>query len=560
MKKILLSLLIIILLPVMKINANEDKNRFFSYIYYEKKENNYKTAEIKGYFESNETYVFFALENKFLNYGGNEDIIIKKGLKVTCNKEIKYYDLFYTSSSSFQSIYLSYYEQSDYEQYLKNNLYYFNYQLFNDFIDYFNLNINYGNKKNFVKNKNDYYYESIDINLDSNFTYFNYILQSLKLFNFYELEELNLKPAISGVDTIINNVSNPYTLEEIKEYANLKSFDEYDGDITNKIKIKEDTYSNNKNILGTFYLLFESTNSYGLSTEYKLLIYNKDFDKPVISGPDSTTISYKNELNIEELLNKFTVSDNYDKNLKINIESNNYQKNKVGTYDIILSASDSSANKKEFIHKVLCVDDIKPYFKDNTNGVIELNFKDEINNDILLTNLEAYDEIDGNITSKIKIISNTIKEGIIGNYTVIYEVTDKNNNKETYERKFNIITTTYPTFYASKNLISIENINKLSTDDIVTIISNYENIKVKKYEILENEYLGNENKIGIYKIKLKITNEHDEDIIYTRDINVFEKKEENNNNYLSLIITSISLFLLIIILIKLLIINKRKKI
>ena len=560
MKKILLSLLIIILLPVMKINANEDKNRFFSYIYYEKKENNYKTAEIKGYFESNETYVFFALENKFLNYGGNEDIIIKKGLKVTCNKEIKYYDLFYTSSSSFQSIYLSYYEQPDYEQYLKNNLYYFNYQLFNDFIDYFNLNINYGNKKNFVKNKNDYYYESIDINLDSNFTYFNYILQSLKLFNFYELEELNLKPAISGVDTIINNVSNPYTLEEIKEYANLKSFDEYDGDITNKIKIKEDTYSNNKNILGTFYLLFESTNSYGLSTEYKLLIYNKDFDKPVISGPDSTTISYKNELNIEELLNKFTVSDNYDKNLKINIESNNYQKNKVGTYDIILSASDSSANKEEFIHKVLCVDDIKPYFKDNTNGVIELNFKDEINNDILLTNLEAYDEIDGNITSKIKIISNTIKEGIIGNYTVIYEVTDKNNNKETYERKFNIITTTYPTFYVSKNLISIENINKLSTDDIVTIISNYENIKVKKYEILENEYLGNENKIGIYKIKLKITNEHDEDIIYTRDINVFEKKEENNNNYLSLIITSISLFLLIIILIKLLIINKRKKI
>lgn len=339
----------------------------------------------------------------------------------------------------------------------------------------------------------------------------------------------NYKAAVTGKDIIINNVSNPYTIEQIFQIANIKAIDPYDGDITHQIELINDTYSSNKNKVGQFSLHYQVTNSAELTTTYVLTIYNVDITKPIITGPLTQTISYRQQLTIEDIIAMYTVEDNVDTSLTLQLEETNYIENKVGEFYFIFSATDSSNNKAEITHTLTVIDDIKPYFIDENENKIQINFKEKITNELLLLGLSAYDEIDGNITKNIKIISNPLKN-VLGQYEVKYEVTDKAGNKTTHTRIYEVITTDYPQFYVSYNLISIEDVNSLTVEQIVNIIANYEQIEINNYEILIDEYTINKNKPGKYLVQLKVINNDNTETIISRTINVFNKEELINKS------------------------------
>lgn len=338
--------------------------------------------------------------------------------------------------------------------------------------------------------------------------------------------------AISGEDLIITNVDEPFEVEDIIKIANIKAYDDYDGDITDKIKYDASNYINNKKKLGTYDIVFEVENSSKIKTTYILKVRVIDLTKPTIPGPDQLEYSYKKNKTIEDVLNLYTVKDNCDNNIKLEILENNINFKKPGQYNLILKAKDNSNNETTKNVKVNILDDVKPVIIDENKGFIEINYKEKITNGLLLLGLMAEDEIDGDLTNNIKVIKNNIKSKI-GEYEVLYEVEDKAGNKTSYTRVYKVISTDKPQFYVSKDLLTIEDINAMNNDQLAEILANIYNINMESYEIINNDYENNESNPGVYNLSVKVNDIYGNEHIINKNIRVFNQKELNNetNNF-----------------------------
>lgn len=354
--------------------------------------------------------------------------------------------------------------------------------------------------------------------------------------------DFNVKPAISGIDSVVNNIDKPYTIEEIRNIINLHAFDEYDGDITSKIVIKNDNYTPNKNKVGVFDVEFSVTNTSNLTTTYKVNIVNKDFTKPVITGPDELEYSYKEQITLEEIKNLYSATDNYDTN--INIQINQVDITNVGSYTLEVIAKDSSNNETKKAILLNIIDDVKPVITDLTDGQIKINYKDKITNELLLLELTATDEIDGDLTNRIKIIENNIINKI-GKYKVKYEVKDNSGNTTIIERTYEVFSIDVPQFFVSKNVLSIEEVNKMTIEELAEVLSKINNIELQSFEILKDEYTGNENKEGVYQLSIKIIDTNNNEFVIDQIVKVFSKNQTNKFNYKPLLIGVSGLLILI---------------
>lgn len=354
------------------------------------------------------------------------------------------------------------------------------------------------------------------------------------------------KPALSGKDTVINNIDRPYTTAQIRSLANLKAYDDYDHDITNKITIKEDKYTPNNTKLGTFQITFTVTNTMGLSTDYVLNVRNMDFTKPIITGPTTKTINYKTSFDIEEIKSQIVVSDNSGEEVPLLSKDNNYVKDVPGTYTFNFEAKDKSGNISKHVFTLKVIDETKPVISDESVGKIEINYKDKITDELLLSGLSANDEIDGNLTSKIKIVTNQVKN-TLGTYVVTYQVSDNSGNIESYERTFEVVSYDYPSFWVSKNLVSIEDVNEMSLEQLATLFASYEGVELLSFEVLEDNYTNMSKVPGKYKVILKIVDINYNEFIIEKEINVVTKtniyKPKNVGLILSITaLTSVLLF------------------
>lgn len=337
------------------------------------------------------------------------------------------------------------------------------------------------------------------------------------------------RAAISGEDLVITNVDKPYTTEEIIEYANITAIDEYDGNLTDSITYDDKNYIENKHKIGTYQIKFSVKNSSNKTTEYILNVQVVDFKAPEIDGPTKLEYSYTSNITKEDIKSNYTVSDNYDKDVDLEVDLNNSNFKIPGTYEIILKAEDSSKNKTEEKIQIVIKDDVKPAINDENVGVITINYKDKITDELLLIGLSANDEIDGDLTNKIKVVKNDIGKEL-KEYTVKYEVSDKAGNITTYTRIYKVISEDLPIFYVSKNVLTIEDVNSMSIDQIIYLLTKLNKIEVDSYEVLTNEYENNENIPGTYKLSVIVKDNFGNERIIEKNIKVFNKSEINNSH------------------------------
>lgn len=354
----------------------------------------------------------------------------------------------------------------------------------------------------------------------------------------------NMKLLIEGNNhAIVNNIDSPYTIAEIKEVIDLVAYDEYDGFLTNQIEVKDDNYTTNKNKVGQFKIVFFVKNSSDKSVEFTLNVINKDLTAPTINGPANLSFNYREEIKIEDILSEYTVTDNYSTNLGLELESGYNFVNTVGTHSLVIFAKDEAGNRTTKTILVKITDDVPPKFDDENEGSITINYKDQISDEILKLGLTANDDIDGDITSYIVVISNNIKKEV-GSYTVVYEVIDKAGNKTTYSRTYNVISQDIPAFYISNNVLTIEDINNMTIEQLIDLLALVSNIEVDSYEVLVNEYEGNESIVGNYKLSVKIIDKEGNSHIIDRNINVFERSKESNNNHVIYFGITVSLLII----------------
>lgn len=144
------------------------------------------------------------------------------------------------------------------------------------------------------------------------------------------------KPRIEVEDQEIKACSNVKEIE-----VNVKAFDNYDGDITDKIiqEIKDDE------------IIFSVEDSSGNLTTISVPIKIYDDEKPTITLNGNNPLYIKLNSNYEEL--GATASDNCDGDISENIEiTGDIDTSKTGEYQITYSITDENGNQNSVIRRI----------------------------------------------------------------------------------------------------------------------------------------------------------------------------------------------------------------
>ena len=335
----------------------------------------------------------------------------------------------------------------------------------------------------------------------------------------------NLYPLVNCEEAYYyTSYSDNISVEGLKNC--LYAFDDADGDVTDRIVISEDSYTENAAIIGSYPVSFSVSDISGNVTTLTINIVVRDWDVPIITGPDVLEIEPNQLLTEEHLLSKLSAYDEYDGLLTSNIEiiRNDYTANYSvkGIYQVEFQVSDSSGNIG--LHTINI--DVKDRTAPVITGPTTIN---KPNNTILPLNeivnqYEAEDNVEGDITDWIEIIDDnySLHPNRVGTHTITLLVSDCEGNTTTLTVAIVVYDATAPVFMIDINKITVtvENDGILLCD----LLTQLELLGKKEIggviEIFNDEYSGNEKTPGTYGVVFKVAGEY-----HKLEITVNEKEE-----------------------------------
>jgi len=349
---------------------------------------------------------------------------------------------------------------------------------------------------------------------------------------------IDFEPVVEGVGLYITDINKPISIDEIK--ASLRAFDENDGDVTSSIIIYSDNYTLNKNKIGTYEVIFKANDTSLNYTYFKVLIKVVDQDPPKITGNFNIIANNNRKLTIQEIYNNIIVNDNYDKrsNILLEVVCDNYSNNymKVGTYELVIKATDSSGN---FTTQNIIIE-VKDVLKPKITGPMVHVKSNKISMDLseFISQYQAFDETDGDISSNIIVVTDnyTLNQYTKGSWNVVLSVKDSSGNEEVITITIEVIDEVGPVFYIDKTKIILDlNANPLSTYDIIDELKKSKMISEDKViEIVLDEYSNNQNTPGVYKlvlgvddermeIEIEVLDKQKQEEMISKDLSFFEK-------------------------------------
>lgn len=194
---------------------------------------------------------------------------------------------------------------------------------------------------------------------------------------------------------------------------------------------------------------------------------------------------------------------------------------------ITYRVSDSSNNKIEKVRNII--------YEDKENPSITLKGNEELyiykNSNYEELGYNAYDNCDGNITDKV-VVTNNIDSSTVGNYEVVYSVTDSSNNTVTVKRIVRVINRkTYnygsgngkiyltfddgPSYLTSKILDILDKEGVKATFFVTSNVNYYSSTLLRAY--------NSNHTIGLH------TYSHDYSYVYSSTYNYFSDLERISN-------------------------------
>lgn len=249
----------------------------------------------------------------------------------------------------------------------------------------------------------------------------------------------DVKPIIDGQTTYESYLSSPIDIYYIK--SSLIVIDNYDGNLINKLEIIEDTYSNNKDKIGVYYLTFivkdYSNNS---SDSYTIQIANYDDIPPLILGDNFYKTLNTIKLDVLSIKLSLTASDNIDGDLSNNIilDTDSYSENhnKTGNYFLSFYVCDRSGNISNPFKIKISVNEDLSYLQYIDNSRIYLPANKLKNTTEIIEMLN----IDTTKFNNVSIINDTYSPNFDteGNYQITYQIENLDYTKEAFT--INVIT------------------------------------------------------------------------------------------------------------------------
>ncbi len=206
----------------------------------------------------------------------------------------------------------------------------------------------------------------------------------------------------------------------------ITAHDAEDGDLTSKIKVSGTV---NKDVVGEYKITYSVTDSSNSTTTKEITIKVTKNNLPVIEASDlEVTVNHELKENY-----KATDIEDGDITSKVKKIKNNVNVNAIGEYEITYSVTDSYNQTVEKTIKVKVVKDENPVII-ASNKTIAINEKFNAKDGVT-----AEDKEDGNLTSKITVIKNTVDTSKKGTYEVTYQVKDSADNTTTLTIKVEVV-------------------------------------------------------------------------------------------------------------------------
>lgn len=251
---------------------------------------------------------------------------------------------------------------------------------------------------------------------------------------------------------------------------------------------------------------YDFDKSYGYIPEDALFVSNT---QPTITAQDRT-ITKGSNIN---LLEGVIANDKEDGNLTSQIKvSGVVYINIPGIYEITYTVSDTQQFSTSKKVKITVKGEVEPVLTASNKEVTQYTTFDP------LAGVSAKDDIDGDITAKIKVVSNTVDMQKPGIYKIVYEVTNTKGKKATKEILVTVILNEKPVIKAENKEIA-----KDATFDPLKDVSasDKEDGKIENISIIENNV--DTSKIGTYKVSYKVIDTSGQITIKTIEIKVVEK-------------------------------------
>ncbi len=322
-------------------------------------------------------------------------------------------------------------------------------------------------------------------------------------------------PTIAGLNTLLlTDYDDPITVEEIQ--SKLTAIDNVDGDISDKISIKEDNYSSvDPLILGDYTVTFEVSDEAENTSELTITIRVEDIVAPTISGPETIQATTNTHIDTTTIMSLFTVSDNYDSDEDIEdgfeLYSDSYTLNsgKIGTYDVVYKCVDSSGNTTFKNVAVSVIDDTKPLIYGNNSYVKSCSSTLKLSN--IMNSLTANDNCDGDLSKNITVKSDNYSKNSdkAGEYKIVFTVTDSSGNTSNdFTVTIKITDDIFPVFYVDSSFININQYNSMTRDEIVAFLISTDAIdgnNMQNVSFIVDNYSGHESEVGEHNVSLKVT-------------------------------------------------------
>ncbi len=327
---------------------------------------------------------------------------------------------------------------------------------------------------------------------------------------------------VSGSDEYINGTLN--ALSECEEVGDLSicrftTVDDY---------LQIEIYAENIGLYYSYYGFDKFQLEEGsIATPYEEYIYPlTDTTSPSFSGTGGYITSYNDTKSANDIVSShITALDEIDGDVSdsIIIIEDNYTDfiGTVGSYSIVVEASDNSNNKSTFELVVIVKDEIKPDIQTDDVIIVDVDNQYDID-EIILENITITDEYDGSIGYLILTDQYTLNKSSIGSYDVSIQATDSSFNSTTKTVTINVVDLDSPILVSE----AIYHTNLTEFESLDTVLSNIEFSdnydETVEVIVSSDQYTNNENNVGTYFVDVLVKDSSNNSQIYTLTINVVD--------------------------------------
>ena len=201
----------------------------------------------------------------------------------------------------------------------------------------------------------------------------------------------------------------------------------------------------------------------------------------------------------------------------------------VGQYNGSIGI-DATGNEEATLEKTVeetdkvLVDTVKPVIKGKglKNRVVYVGTK-KIN---YLKQVTATDNVDGNLTSKIKVDKSKVNLKKAGTYVVTYSVSDNSGNVATVKKKVKVRKDAKPVLKGVKNKVVYVGTKKVNYLKGVKAIDKRDGNITRKIKV--NKSKVNLNKVGVYTVTYSVTDRSKNKTVKTAKITVRKREYDPN--------------------------------